>query len=251
MADKNNIQQTTQGVDHSFTKGLNKDSDSSFVQDGMWTHAINAVNNSVEGNIGTLSNESANYLCATTGRTMPATVFQKYIIGVVYLYSDKWVVFTAGHNVNGQPVMSEIGLLEEEKCLYRPIVQDACLGLDKRYLISGASKEAEDCSWQVYWADGLNPDRFLNIGDPQLWPDSSYTWLGGGVSSMNFYSNGTNNILWPGVKWEQKCTPIDANNPCQECTDINALDCPGIRLARLMKTPCIKFIKWNTRRNIT
>ena len=85
MADKNNIQQTTQGTNNSFTKGLNKDSDSSFVQDGMWTHAINAVNNTVEGNIGTLSNESSNYLCATTGSTMPILVFKKYIILLIII----------------------------------------------------------------------------------------------------------------------------------------------------------------------
>ena len=240
MADKNNIQQTSQGIDHSFTKGLNKDSDSSFVQDGMWTHAINAVNNSVEGNIGTLSNESANYLCATAGSTMPGGAFRKYIIGSIQLFSDNWIIYTVGHNILGQPIMSEIGLLQEEKCRYRPIVQDACLNFDKRYLISGASREMEDCSWQVYWADGLNPDRFLNIGDPKLWPDDSYTWLGGGASSMNYYSNGVNTqFLWPGVQWNQKCTPIDDNTPCEFCTEINSLNCPEIRLARLVNTPCI------------
>jgi hypothetical protein len=242
MADKNNLQQTTQGTNNNFSKGLNKDSDTSFVQEGMWTHAINAVNNTVEGNIGTLSNESSNYLCGTAGSTMPLIAVRKYIIGVIYLYSDKWVVFTAGHNINGQPVMSEIGLLEEEKCSYRPIVQDACLNLDKRYLIFGASREAEDCSWQVYWADGLNPDRFLNVGDPSLWPGPDYTWLGGGASSMNFYSNGTViDFLWPGVQWNQKCTPINNNTPCENCVNVNSLNCSAIRLARLMKTPCINL----------
>ena len=45
------IQNTSQNINHSFTKGLNKDSDPSFVQDGMWTHARNAVNNTVEGDL--------------------------------------------------------------------------------------------------------------------------------------------------------------------------------------------------------
>ena len=239
MADKNNFQQSVQGINNSFTKGLNKDSDPAFVQEGMWTHAINAVNNTIEGNIGTLSNESANYLCITSGATMPSNAVNKYIIGVIYLYSDKWIVYTAGHNPLGQPVSSEIGLFEEEKCIYRPIVQDSCLNLDKRYLVSGASREMEDCSWQVYWADGLNPDRFLNIGDPQTWPTSDYNWVG--QSNINFYSNGVNNILWPGVEWNKKCTPIDSNTPCENCVDLNSLNCPEIRLARLVDTPCIKL----------
>ena len=241
MADKN-IQQTTQGINNSFTKGLNKDSDPSFVTEGMWTHAINAVNNTFEGNIGTLSNESANYLCGTTGSTMPIDAIRKYIIGAIHLFSDNWIIFTAGHNYNGQPVMSEIGLLQEEKCIYRPIVQDACLSFDKRYLISGASREMEDCSWQVYWADGLNPDRFLNVGDPTLWPDDSYSWLGGGALSMNYYSNGVDDkFLWPGVEWNQDCTPITDSEPCQTCINDNSLNCPEIRLARLVNTPCIKL----------
>jgi hypothetical protein len=172
MAKKQGLQDTGKITTNAFTKGLNKDSDPSFVTEGMWTHAINMVNNTIEGDVGSISNEISNMLCGTTGRTMPATVTDKYIIGAIYLYSDKWIVFTAGHGSTGKRIMSEIGLFEEDVCLYREIVQDSCLNFDKRYLISGSSREKEDCSWQVYWADGFNPDRFLNVGDPQTWPTS-------------------------------------------------------------------------------
>ena len=80
---------TSQSLTHTFLKGLNKDSDPSFVQQGMWTHAINAVNNTGEGNVGTLSNESSNYLCITAGQTMPAEAVDKYIIGAINVFSDK------------------------------------------------------------------------------------------------------------------------------------------------------------------
>ena len=250
------LQNTSQNINNSFSKGLNKDSDPSFVQDGMWTHARNATNNTIEGDLGTLSNEISNFLCATTGATMPTTIIDKYIIGAIQLFSDKWLVFTAGHNAQGQSRMSEIGLLEEDSCRYRPIVQDACLGFDKRYLISGTSREKEDCTWQGYWADGYNPDRYLNVGDPQTWPTSDYVWLGT-PANMNYYSNGTNNILWPGVRWQKLCTdlsnitetspgvwPVGHPVPgCITCNDINALDCDKIRLARLMETPCLKVQK--------
>ena len=49
-------QNSAQLITNTFVKGLNKDSDPSFVSEGMWTHARNAVNNTDEGNIGTLSN---------------------------------------------------------------------------------------------------------------------------------------------------------------------------------------------------
>ena len=252
-----NLQDTSQNINHSFTKGLNKDSDPSFVQDGMWTHARNAVNNTIEGDLGAISNETSNFLCAITGATMPASIVDKYIIGAIQLFSDKWLVYTAGHNSQGQSKMSEIGLLEENSCTYRPIVQDACLGFDKRYLISGVSREKEDCTWQAYWADGLNPDRYLNVGDPQTWPTSDYVWVGL-APNMNYYSNGANTtFLWPGVRWQKLCT--DSSNTtetspgvwptghpvpgCITCDEFNVLDCDKIRLARLMETPCLKVQK--------
>jgi hypothetical protein len=228
------IQDTSKVITNSFTKGLNKDSDPSFVQDGMWTHAINIVNNTQEGDISTLSNESSNFLCATAGATMPATVTKKYIIGAIYLYSDKWVIFTAGHNNQGQRISSEIGLLEEDICRYREIVQDPCLNFDKRSLITGASREKEDCTWRVYWADGFNPDRYLNIGDPKNWPSNDYTWSG--QADLNYYFNGSNKILWPNVQWNETEESID---DCDFVTPINTLNCDKTRLARLMKTPCL------------
>ena len=55
MAKKQGLQETGKVTTSSFIKGLNKDSDPSFVSEGMWTHAVNAVNNTIEGDIGTVS----------------------------------------------------------------------------------------------------------------------------------------------------------------------------------------------------
>jgi hypothetical protein len=233
------LQNTTQIITRSFNKGMNKDADSSFIGEGMWSHARNAVNNDVEGNLGTISNESSNYLCMTAGTTMPANVINKYIIGAIQLFAENWLVFTAGHDNTGRPVMSEIGLLNTNECGYFPIVQDACLGFDKRFLITGNAREKEDCTWQAYWADGNNPDRYLNVGDPKVWP-TTYTWLG--QANINYYTNGTNLILWPGVQWVQKCTQ---GTDCVICTDQPILDCDKTRLARLMQTPCLNLTLGN------
>lgn len=243
-----------------FIKGLHKDSDPAFIQEGMWTYARNAVNNTIEGDVGAISNEASNALCATAGATIPNAFSFRYIIGAIHMFSDKWIVFTASHAsaVEILPRVSEIGLFEEASCIYRPLVQDTCLGFSKSHLISGAAREKEDCSWQVYWADGLNPDRYLNVGDPKTWPSLDYVWLGGGPGSttVNFYSNGNGtNILWPGVEWNQICTdssntsqtepgvwpighPVDG---CITCNSINTLNCEKIRLARLMNTPCLNL----------
>ena len=229
---KNQKQQMSETSSNSFVKGLNKDSDPSFIQEGMWTHARNAVNNTAEGDLGTLSNEESNALCATAGQTMSGF---KYIVGLIHLFSDKWVIYTAAHatEFTSNSIDSEIGLFESDSCRYRPIVQDACLNLNRYKLVSGASKEINDCTWQVYWADGFNPDRFLNIGDPKTWPPTNYTWLGN-----NYYTDGTNNILWPGVAWNQNCQTV---NGCTTCDDINTLNCDKLRIASLMQTPCLEL----------
>lgn len=231
-------QQSTPENLNSFIKGLHKDSDPAFIQEGMWTHARNAVNNTVEGDVGTLSNEGSNKLCAVAGATMP-TPF-KYIIGMIHLFSDKWIIFTAGHNSETiiTSSMSEIGLFEEDSCSYRPIVQDACLNFCKTNLISGASRVIEDCSWQIYWADGLNPDRYINVGDPQLWPSlTNWTWAGQGPN-INYYLNLNDpsiTSLWPGVSWKERTTVGN----CEFIEYENELNCDALRLARLMDTPCL------------
>lgn len=230
---KNQKQDLSQNSSNSFVKGLNKDSDPSFIQEGMWTHARNAMNNTAEGDLGTLSNEESNALCASAGETMSGF---KYIIGFVHLFSDKWIVYTAAHatELTTTSIDSEIGLFESDTCKYRPIVQDACLNLNRYNLISGASKEQNDCSWQVYWADGYNPDRYLNVGDPKTWPSTSDTWLGN-----NYYSNGVvSDILWPGVFWNQDPTTV---NGCTTYTDLNTLNCDRLRIASIMKTPCLNL----------
>jgi len=228
---KSRSQNITDVSTHTFVKGLNKDSDPSFISDGMWTHARNAVNNTTEGDLGTLSNETANYLCASPGETIANG--RKVIVGAIHLYSDKWVIYTAVH-VPGQieSINSEIGLFEEDQCKYRPIVQDPCLNLNELNLITGASREKEDCSWSVYTSDGLNPDRYLNVGDPQTWPTNDFQWIGN-----NTYANSSGDELqWPGVSWNQDCNTV---NDCVICTDLKTLDCEALRLARLVKTPCL------------
>ena len=248
---ENNMQDTSQNVTDSFIKGLNKDSDPSYVTDGMWTHAVNMVNNSRTGKVGSVSNESANYICFNAGTFMPVAATEKLVIGTIYLFSDKWIIFTAGHNAAGQPVSSEIGLFEEEGCSYKPIVIDACLGFDKRNLISGVSRLKEDCTWQVYWSDGLNPDRYLNVGDPQTWPGPDYSYITSIGANANYYVGpGGSKILWPGVQWVEECkdeSGVIVPKPnytavgCVTCTKLNSLDCEHIRLARLMTTPCLNL----------
>ena len=66
MAKKSGLQDVSSDVTNSFVKGLNKDSEPSYVTEGMWTHAVNATNSTIEGDLGSISNESSNYLCGAS-----------------------------------------------------------------------------------------------------------------------------------------------------------------------------------------
>ena len=183
----------------SFNKGLLKDYDDVFYPEGTWSHARNANNFTVGGDLGLLGNEPANGLCITAPYT---------IIGSINVTGDNWVIFST------DDTNSEIGYFSELSCRYTKIANDPCLGFKRSNLITGISKQNFDCTWQVYWSDAkLNPDRTLNIGDLEGAP----------------YAD-----PWPGVPYVCKdiaCTDCDPKLPLE-------LDCDALRLARYMTIPC-------------
>ena len=67
---------------NSFVKGMIKDPFASFEPKEAWTHARNAANNSLDGDLGVIGNEPSNLHCIDTPYT---------IIGAIHLYQDKWV----------------------------------------------------------------------------------------------------------------------------------------------------------------
>jgi hypothetical protein len=210
-----NFQDSASSGTESFLKGMNKDYDEVFSPDGSWAYAKNAVNNSIEGDLGEIGNEPSNYLCASAPYT---------IMGRIHLYDEFWAIFSTDE------VNSEIGLYDEDQCYYRTVVNDQCLNFSKFNIITGVSKQKFNCDWSIYFADGKNPDRVVNLGNPDLWPTSTY--LGN-----NTYENG---VLWPGVQWQLSCTPpTPIPDVCTVCTPINQLDCDKTRINQFAKVPCV------------
>jgi len=133
---------------NTFVKGMNKDFNPSYEPKQNWTHARNAANNSVDGDVGMLGNEPANLECGL----IPYTV-----IGTIHLYADKWAILSTND------LDSEIGIFDDSECTYQTIVNDQCLNFNRKYLITGAAKENFDCTWQIYFDDSFNPSRTLNL----------------------------------------------------------------------------------------
>ena len=197
MENRNRSNQSSSSVNtNSFIKGMNKDITPSLENNQSWWHARNAVNNSSDGDVGILGNEPANLQCGV----IPYTV-----IGAIHMYGDEWIVFSTDNNT------SEIGTFDDSECKYTTLVNDTCLSFNKKFLITGAAKENFDCSWEVYWDDGNNPSRSLNIDD---------------------------------IPWK-KYISSPLGDPCVLYSDIepNVLDCEQLRLAPLLDTPCVQLDK--------
>ena len=142
--------QTSSASTGTFTKGMQSDVDGLIQQPNQWESARNAVNNTILGDIGELSNESSNYLCSQAPYT---------IIGAIHLGADEWAIFST------DDTDSEIGLFKEDSCSYKTIVNNECLNFNKNNLIIGVGRTAYDCGKRVYWDDAVNPTRVLDIDD--------------------------------------------------------------------------------------
>ena len=180
---------------NAFNKGMIKDLDDSLVGEGLWTHARNAVNNSHLGEMGVLGNEQSNELCVTAPYD---------IVGVLDITPGEWLIFSTNE------VDNEIGIFQEATCKYVKLVNARCLNFKKSNLITGAVKSNYDCTYSAYWADGLNPDRFMNLS----------------------------NVPYKYVKKK------DPSNPdCYIKEYSNELDCDKLLLHPHLETPCLKLAK--------
>lgn len=143
-------QNSSTGKIQSFNKGMAKDYANIFIGEGIWLNAINAINKTHLGELGTIGNEPSNYNCINATYT---------IIGFAYIEKNKWVIFCT-NDTN-----SEIGIFHENICEYTVLVNDTCLNFNKANLITAVVKENYDCTFSVYWQDNNNPDRVMNINN--------------------------------------------------------------------------------------
>jgi len=228
MADKE--QNTSSNKTKTFDKSLNKDVNDFHLPENEWSGARNAINNSITGDLGKLGNEPANLLC----------VLAPYpIIGFIHIVEDKWAVFSTD-NTN-----SEIGLFIESNCnvpnptinpAYTTIVNAPCLSFDLDKLIIGTARSLSTCRYRLYWDDGINPSRVLEIDVDN--PLNNLPFLPPPAPP------GTNNPNSP-IPWVQNCVDSNGPNPggCIICTNTPVLDCDKLRLALFMEPICPRIEK--------
>ena len=132
-------------------KGINKDISDSVKPEGLTTFTLNGILDDFTGNLGTLSTEGGNSQCWN----LP----EGYIpMGSINLDRSQVVIFST----NGSK--SEIGLVDKN-CSYETIISSSGLGFNSDYSIKGFYRILGGCERVVYFIDGFNPDRVVNLDD--------------------------------------------------------------------------------------
>lgn len=198
MAKKRSLSDSSSQAQSSFDKGFTSDVNDYHLPENAWTYARNAINTSKKGDLGKLSNEFANVHCSYAPYT---------IIGTIHLEKSRWILFSTNN------FSSEIGEFNEDNCTYTQLVNNHCLNFNTASLIKGTARPTFDCSFDVYFADGRNPDRVLDINK---------------------------------IPWVQVCTDDNGASPggCITCIDKlttdgkRILDCAKLRLESYIQQPC-------------
>ena len=202
-----------------FTKSLVEDVDNYLVDDNSWTQARNAINNSKTGDIGSLGNEASNKFCIAITSDGTPTGSPLSIIGAIHIKADAFVIYSTDDSNH------EIGIFKEDSCEYFKLVGAQCLNFSRANLITGVSKQDFQCRWNVYWSDGVNPDRIITIDVDN--------------PANNAYTNIDSPIPWIQID----TTP---SGPCSTLENTSNLDCDKLRLEPLTVQPCLRVEKGTT-----
>ena len=145
--------------------GLDMDSSVNQVQKGKLSYALNAALENFDSNSVSYQNEPSNEACLEFPEGYQ-------LIGTHFIQErSKHIFFLANPETGG----SEIGYMDNNDCVYHTLctpipdteltvcANSTCLNFDINYPIHKAVHKITNCTTEVYWTDGLNPRRFINI----------------------------------------------------------------------------------------
>jgi hypothetical protein len=138
--------------------GLNMDSSVNQVAKGMVTYALNAAVENFDSNSVNYQNEPANELCLNFPEGY-------HLIGTHFIQEkNKHIFFLA----NPETSSSEIGYMDNNDCVYNTYVNGPCLNFDINHPIHKVVHKITNCTTEIYWTDGVNPRRYLDLNPENL-----------------------------------------------------------------------------------
>lgn len=135
--------------------GLNMDQTLNQVKKGQLTYALNAAVENFDANGVNYQNESANELCLN----FPDGYV---LIGTHFINEKAKHIFFL---VNPDEGKSEIGYMDNNDCIYRTYINTECLNFSVHHPVHKSVHKITNCTTEIYWTDGVNPRRYLDIED--------------------------------------------------------------------------------------
>ena len=137
------------------TTGLNLDQSLNQVQKGMLTYALNASVENFDANSVNYQNEPGNEFCLQFPEGF-------VLIGEHFIIEKNKHIFFITNPSTGD---SQIGYMDNNDCVYRVLVNAPCLNFNVDYPIHKIVHRIANCNTEIYWTDGFNPRRYLDIDD--------------------------------------------------------------------------------------
>jgi hypothetical protein len=146
--------------------GLNMDNAIAQVKKGTLTYALNAALENFDANSVNYQNEQGNELCL--GNTQTGIPQDYSIIGNHFIAEKNKHIFFL---INSKTGASQIGYMLNNDCVYRTLLSASCLAFDVNYPIHKVVHKITNCTTEIYWTDGKNPRRFLDIDQTTISSD--------------------------------------------------------------------------------
>jgi hypothetical protein len=137
------------------TTGLNLDQSLNQIQKGRLTYALNAAVENFDSNSVNYQNESGNEFCLRVPEGF-------VLIGEHFIIEKNKHIFFITNPSTGD---SQIGYMDNNDCVYRVLVNAPCLNFNINYPIHKVVHRITNCNTEIYWTDGYNPRRYLDIDD--------------------------------------------------------------------------------------
>jgi hypothetical protein len=135
--------------------GLNLDNTVNQIKQGTLTYALNAALENFDSSSVNYQNEQGNELCVQ----FP----QEYVlIGTHFINEQSKHIFFITNPNTGD---SEIGYMDNNDCIYHTLVNALCLNFNTDNPIHKTVHKITNCTTEIYWTDGFNPRRYLDINN--------------------------------------------------------------------------------------
>ena len=158
--DKNNNQESSdvslkKSITVSPGKGMFTDASPETQPERTYRFALNAINESDDGDQGFLITEAGNYKCSSLRKDI------WIVVGHVYMDNDSAIVFLAGNNPDlvGWGRIIQI----DKNCNEQVILTSSCLNFSPNHPIQGIYRIRRGCERTIYFTDDNNSVRVINL----------------------------------------------------------------------------------------